>query len=84
MSTNVTDEKKSTRYPYTYAADCVRSLAGYGPEGTKLSRADASRLYSEIACILGIPTVEIANKIADYYLVEHLHPYHHHRKQHQE
>lgn len=60
---NTTD----TRYPYTYAADYVRSLAGYGEHGTKLSRADASQIRSGIAKALGMEDVELANKLADYY-----------------
>lgn len=60
---NTTD----TRYPYTYAADYVRSLAGYGENGTKLSRSDASRIRSGIALALGMDDAELARKLADYY-----------------
>ncbi len=56
-----------TRHPYTYAADYVRSLAGYGEHGTKLSRSDASQIRGGIAKALGMDDVELANKLADYY-----------------
>ena len=56
-----------TRYPYTYADDYVRSLAGYGEHGTKLSRSDASQIRSGIALAMGIDDAELARKLADYY-----------------
>jgi hypothetical protein len=56
-----------SRYPYTYAADFVRSLAGFGEHGTKLSRSDASRIRSGIALALGIADADVACKLADYY-----------------
>lgn len=56
-----------TRYPYTYAADYVRSLAGYESSGTKLSRSDASQVRQGIARALGIDDAELARKLADYY-----------------
>ncbi len=56
-----------TRYPYTYAADYVRSLAGYGEHGTKLSRSDASQIRSGIAAALGMDDAELACNLADYY-----------------
>lgn len=55
------------RYPYTYAADYVRSLAGYGEQGTKLSRSDASQVRSGIALALGMDDSELANRLADYF-----------------
>jgi hypothetical protein len=56
-----------TRYPYTYAADYVRSLAGYGEGGTKLSRGDASQIRQGIAKALGMDDAELARKLADHY-----------------
>ena len=56
-----------TRYPYTYAADFVRGLAGYGEGGTKLSRADASQVRQGIAKALGMDDAELARKLADHY-----------------
>lgn len=56
-----------TRYPYTYACDFVRGLAGYGPEGTKISRSDASQILHEIAPIIGMTHEELAGKLADHY-----------------
>lgn len=56
-----------SRYPYTYAADYVRGLAGYGEGGTKLSRGDASQVRQGIAAALGMDDAELARKLADYY-----------------
>lgn len=58
---------EDTRYPYTYACDYVRSLAGYGEHGTKLSRSDASQIRSGIALALGMDDAELARKLADHY-----------------
>ena len=61
----VTKEKDmadDTRYPYTYAADYVRSSAP-----GKLSRSDASQIRSAIALAIGIDDAELARKLADYY-----------------
>lgn len=54
-----------SRYPYTYACDFIRSLAGYNKTGTKISRADASIIRSTIAKILGIDDKYLAEKLAD-------------------
>jgi hypothetical protein len=59
--------ENDTRYPYTYAADFVRGLAGYGEGGTKLSRSDASQVRQGIADALGMDDAELARKLADYY-----------------
>jgi hypothetical protein len=65
--------KDSTRYPYTYAADLIRSI----PEKTEihgmklgvvLSRSDASRIRQKIAEVLGIDDRELAEKLADEFL----------------
>jgi hypothetical protein len=61
-------ETKDTRYPYTYACDLIRGIAGYGPTGTKLSRGDASQIRSKMAEILEMPDEVLAAKLADYYL----------------
>ncbi|MCK9361949.1 hypothetical protein M0Q28_07070 [Patescibacteria group bacterium] len=58
----------STRYPWTYAADCLRVWAGYGEGGTKLSRADASRIIAGISEAIGVGEKELAGMVADYYL----------------
>lgn len=59
-----------SRYPYTYACDFIRSIAGYGEGGTKLSRSDASQIRSQIAQIIGMPDEDLARKIADHYLAD--------------
>lgn len=58
------------RYPYTYAADLIRTKAGYHEDGSgiKLSRSDASKIRQLFAKILDIPDEELAKKLADYYL----------------
>jgi len=55
----------STRYPYTYAADYVRGLAGYNESGTKLSRSDASTMISAIAQALGLEKESLCKRLAD-------------------
>lgn len=59
--------ENDSRYPYTYAADFVRGLAGYGEGGTKLSRSDASQVRQGIADALGMDDAELAKKLADHY-----------------
>jgi hypothetical protein len=60
---------EDTRYPYTYACDFVRCLAGHKDEsiGTKISRCDASKIREGIAKALGMSDEELAKKLADYY-----------------
>ncbi len=59
-------KKTDSRYPYTYACDFIRALAGYNSGGsTKLSRADASGIRSGIADALGMEDELLANKLAD-------------------
>jgi len=45
----------------------MRSLAGYGENGSKLSRSDASRIRGGIALALGMDDDELACRLADYY-----------------
>ncbi|HBO3494046.1 hypothetical protein P3805_33455 [Pseudomonas aeruginosa] len=59
---------EDSRYPYTYACDFIRLVAGYGEGGTKLSRGDASQIRARIAEIIGMKDEELAKKIADHYL----------------
>ena len=58
-------KEKDSRYPYTYACDFIRSIAGYNDSGTKLSRYDASRIQSTIAKIIGTDDEILACKLAD-------------------
>lgn len=60
-------EEQDSRYPYTYACDLIRSFAGYSNDGTKLSRADASKIRQGIAKALGIPDEILAKALANYY-----------------
>lgn len=55
------------RYPYTYACDYIRGLAGYGKGGTNISRGEASAIITGIAQAIGINDEELARKLADYY-----------------
>lgn len=61
----MTDATKGSRYPYTYAADYVRGLAGYNGEGTKLSRSDASGIIGGIANSIGMEKETLAERLAD-------------------
>lgn len=63
--------ENDTRYPYTYAADYIRSIAGHGDHGsTKLSRSDASQIRKAISVAIGMDDHLLAAKIADHYLKE--------------
>jgi len=59
-------DKTDSRYPYTYSADYIRSLVGYG----NMSRGDAAYIVGRIAEILGIDDKELKSKIADRYIQE--------------
>ena len=54
-----------SRYPYTYAADFIRSHGPVSAEGVILSRSDASKIRKAIAKALGIDNEELAKKLAD-------------------
>jgi len=54
-----------SRYPYTYAADFIRSYGPVSDEGVVLSRSDASEIREAIAKALGINDEELAKKLAD-------------------
>ena len=59
------DPKTSSRYPYTFACDAIRAKSE-----SPLSRAQASKIRTFIAEVIGVPDEELAKKIADYY-IEH-------------
>jgi len=59
------NKEDDQRYPYTHACDHIRMLAGHNRGGTKLSRADASRLRSFFAEVMSVDDRELACKIAD-------------------
>jgi hypothetical protein len=60
--------KNDSRYPYTYACDFVRMKAGYGPEGLKMSRSEASIVRQEIAKAINMEDAKLAEALADHYL----------------
>ena len=62
MTNSLRDEKADNRYPYTYAADLIRSFVG-----PNLSRSDASSVWHGIAEVLGLDEQETAEKLANYY-----------------
>lgn len=66
----MTDVVNDPRYPYTYAADYIRMIAGSveGGLGTKLSRSDAAQIRSKIAEAIGLHDHIIACKLADKFL----------------
>ena len=53
------------RYPYTYAADFVRSYGPVSSEGVVLSRSDAALIREAIAEAIGMEDRELAAKLAD-------------------
>lgn len=57
--------KEDSRYPYTYACDFIRSLAGYNEKGIKLSRSDASTIRQGIAFAIGMEDKKLAELLAD-------------------
>lgn len=58
---------QDSRYPYTYAADAIREIAGYKDGSTKLSRYDAVQIRQHISKLLGIDDEDLAKLIADKY-----------------
>lgn len=60
---NTPDRSRDKRYPYTYAADLIRSIAG--PE---LSQAYASQIWHQIVAILEVDGIVAAKALANYYL----------------
>jgi len=56
-----------SRYPYTYAADCVRIIAGHNRDGSKISRSDASKVRTLFAKVTGIDDETLAKMLADHY-----------------
>jgi hypothetical protein len=57
-----------TRYPYTYADDLIRGVAGYTSGGTKLSRSDASQIIKMVAAAMSLEPRTVCEKLADYHL----------------
>lgn len=51
------------RYPYTYAADLIRSAAG-----PTLSRSDASQIVSVMADVLGMDARSLSERLADHFV----------------
>lgn len=56
------------RYPYTYAADFIRTYGPVSREGVVLSRSDASKIREAIAETIGMDDKELAAKLADAHL----------------
>lgn len=57
--------ESDNRYPYTYACDYIRGVAGYDKGGTKISRGDASNIISSLSKILDMDYKTLAGKTAD-------------------
>ena len=53
------------RYPYTYAADYVRTYGPVSSEGVVLSRSDAALIREAIAEAIGMSDRKLAEKLAD-------------------
>ena len=69
-----------SRYPYTYAADFIRSYGPVSAEGVVLNRSDASKIREAIAKALGIDDEELAKKLADAELADNQDPEHRKRQ----
>jgi predicted protein tyrosine phosphatase len=54
------------RYPYTYAADFVRSFSECDSGGVRISRSEASQIISGVAAALNLDPQKLAEKLADY------------------
>ncbi len=65
-----------SRYPYTYAADFIRSYGPVNDKGVVLSRSHASQILEAIAKALGIDNEELAKKLADAELANNQDPEH--------
>jgi len=63
-----------SRYPYTYAADFIRSYGPFSAKGVVLSRSDASKIREAIAKALGIDDEELAKKLANAELASNQDP----------
>lgn len=61
------EPKVDTRYPYTYACDLIRMIAGHEGLSCKLSRSDASQIRELFATVIGIEDETLATMLADYY-----------------
>ena len=59
---------KDARFPYTYAADFLRSLGPVNGSGVVLSRSDASQIREGIAKALHMDDGDLATVLANYYL----------------
>ena len=59
-------DKPDPRYPFTYAADVIRSCAVEG--GVKLSRGEAVRIIGTISSVLGLNRDYVSRRLADHYL----------------
>jgi len=62
MTNSLRDKRADNRYPYTYAADLIRSFAG-----PNMSRSEAASVWHGIATVLGLDERETAEKLANYY-----------------
>jgi hypothetical protein len=60
----------NSRYPYTYAADFIRTHGPVSSEGVVLSRSDASQIRQAIAEAIGMDDGELAVKLADQQLAD--------------
>lgn len=63
------EKANDSRYPYTYACDYLRGIAGsHENGGMKLSRSDASQIRSAIAKVAGIDDEVLACQLAEKFL----------------
>jgi hypothetical protein len=63
----VTAKEDDSRYPYTYAADCIRIVAGHNRDGSKISRSDAAKIRALFVKVTGVDDETLAKMLADHY-----------------
>jgi len=56
---------QDSRYPYTYADDYIRGVAGCGPGGTKIGRSDAGNIIEAICNAAGQDYYTVCCALAD-------------------
>lgn len=69
-------DKGDSRYPYTYAADYIRSRVTEYDADLKIwkptmSRADAAEARQAVARALGMTDEHLAQKLADQYIADY-------------
>jgi len=65
---NIEEERQSSRYPYTFACDLIRTIVGCDEKGQKLSRSEASQIRKLFSEVTGTNDHDMAISLAEHYL----------------